>query len=119
MDKLIKYSIIIGVLIIALSVAYYLVIFLPKKEEIRIELQKQEQLAKEKEVDRLTTEKEANKKDLEHCLLKVKLAAANFWQEECESMGRGEDCRLPEYNANRIDKSLKEDEENCFRKYPQ
>ena len=35
LDKLMKFSIITGVLIIALSIAYYLVIFLPKKEDLR------------------------------------------------------------------------------------
>ena len=51
LDKAVKISIIAGALIIALSVAYYLVIFLPKKEATRLEVQGQEkqEAAKEKE----------------------------------------------------------------------
>lgn len=48
MDKTFKYSISIGIIIVALSVAYYLVIFLPKKEAGRLEQQRQEQEANER-----------------------------------------------------------------------
>lgn len=44
LDRAVKISIIGGVLIVALSIAYYLVVFLPQKENNRIaEQQKQEQ----------------------------------------------------------------------------
>lgn len=46
LDKAVKISIIAGALIVALSIAYHLVVFLPKKEATRIELQKQEQETK-------------------------------------------------------------------------
>jgi hypothetical protein len=48
MDKAVKISIIAGVLIVALSIAYYLVLFLPRKERARVE-QQQQQEAKQKE----------------------------------------------------------------------
>ncbi len=43
LDKLVKISIIAGALITALSITYYLVIFLPQKEKVRIEMQGREQ----------------------------------------------------------------------------
>jgi len=43
LDKAVKISIIVGILMVALSVVYYLFIFLPKKENTRIEEQKQAQ----------------------------------------------------------------------------
>lgn len=49
LDQIVKISLIIGVLIIALSIGYYLVIFLPQKEVARVEQQKKTQQAKEKE----------------------------------------------------------------------
>ena len=51
LDKTVKISIIAGALIMALSIAYYLVIFMPQKEKARVEQQKQEQetQAQEKE----------------------------------------------------------------------
>lgn len=43
LDKLVKISIMAGASIVALSVAYYLVIFLPQKEKTKIEQLKQEE----------------------------------------------------------------------------
>lgn len=43
MDKVLRNAIIAGIIIIALSLGYYLIIFLPKKEANRIELQKKDQ----------------------------------------------------------------------------
>lgn len=42
MDKVLRNVIIAGIIIIALSIGYYLVIFIPKKEALRLEQQKQE-----------------------------------------------------------------------------
>lgn len=47
LDDILKISIIAGILIIALAVVYYLVIYIPKRDEERLELQKNEQLASE------------------------------------------------------------------------
>lgn len=46
-DKLIKGALIFSLLLVAFSVFYHYVIFLPQKEETRLEQQRQEQLAKE------------------------------------------------------------------------
>ena len=46
LDKALKISLIIGVLLIASSVFYYLVIFLPCKEKARIELQERQERRK-------------------------------------------------------------------------
>ena len=55
LDKAVKISIIAGALITALSIAYYLVIFMPKKEAARVERQNQE--------DIIRLEKEAQQKE--------------------------------------------------------
>jgi hypothetical protein len=49
LDKFIKISIIIGILVISFSVFYYLIFFLPKKETSRLNSEKQNQLIKEEE----------------------------------------------------------------------
>jgi len=69
LDKAVKVSIIAGALIIALSIAYYLVIFMPQKEKARIEQQKQEQIAqlekeKQQKEDKLRAECVEEKKEL-------------------------------------------------------
>lgn len=43
MDKALRNAIIAGIIIIAISFGYYLVVFLPKKEAMRIEQQKQKE----------------------------------------------------------------------------
>lgn len=48
-DKLVKGILILSVLLVAFSVFYYYVIFIPQKEEVRLEQQKQEQLAKQEQ----------------------------------------------------------------------
>lgn len=50
LDKAVKVSIVAGALIVALSFAYYLVVFLPKKEATRVAQQQQEKLADEQKV---------------------------------------------------------------------
>lgn len=51
LDKAVKVSIIVGALIVASSIAYYLDVFLPQKEKIRmVEQQKQEQEDKQVEL---------------------------------------------------------------------
>src|SRR5690349_5485083 len=96
----------------ASSIAYYFIMFLPQKELIQLELQKTVQ--KEKGI---AAEQKA--KDLKACLMMADLNGVHFWNNECKSQGLGEECRLPTYNANRVDGSIKEDKEDCFKQYPQ
>ena len=53
LDKAVKISIIAGVLIFSLALAYYLVVFIPQKEKNRVAEQQQEQerQAKEKQAE--------------------------------------------------------------------
>lgn len=47
LDKFLKISVIIAILLISLSVAYYYLFFLPNKEKEKLEMQRQEQIKKE------------------------------------------------------------------------
>ena len=60
LDKAVKISIIVGALIIALSVAYYLVIFMPQKEKARV---KQQALEETKEQAKVEAKELEAKKD--------------------------------------------------------
>ncbi|MBU0998760.1 hypothetical protein KKG24_00405 [Patescibacteria group bacterium] len=57
LDKIFKLVIIFAVLLIAISVFYYHVYFIPQKEQIRLEQQKQEQRVKSEQQCRETGEK--------------------------------------------------------------
>jgi hypothetical protein len=62
LDKALKISIIAGILIVGLSVAYYLVVFLPQKEAARIEELKKQQAIKEEQQKQEQLIKEATSK---------------------------------------------------------
>ena len=76
--------------------------------------------ATEARLERVMQEKEAQEekeKQLDLCLLRAQLNYSNFWERECEGLGRGEDCRLPRYNADRVDRIMKEAKDECYRRY--
>jgi hypothetical protein len=47
LDKAVKIGIVVGTLIVGLSVAYYLVVYIPQRDKAKVEQQKQEQIAKD------------------------------------------------------------------------
>lgn len=119
LDKAVKISIIAGALIITLSIAYYLVVFMPQKEKARVEQQKQEQQTKNDDIKKNEEQRAANKKALSFCLIAADISYSDYWNSECKSQGLKDDCRLPEYNADSVEKSKKTDQDNCFKRFPQ
>lgn len=105
LDRAVKISIIIGALLLASSIAYYLVIFLPQKERTMLEQWSQQQVK--------------NKSLLANCLDNASKVHENNWNDACASRGAGERCGLPTNVSSRIDKSHEGDKDDCFRKYPQ
>lgn len=124
LDKAVKISIIAGALIVALSVAYYLVIFLPQKEQVRIEFEKQGLQVKadkeQAESDRLSKIKTANSRLLALCLSE---ADDQYWNYmELNGSGKRFDkngVSASQTNWAVADKRKQQESENCFKKYPQ
>lgn len=108
MNKLIP----ISMLIVALSLGYYFVIFLPQKESQR--LLREESIRKQE-----VNEAKERQRQLNFCLTAAEFSKDNFWDRECESRGLTENCSLPAYNADRVDDTHKEDRNECFRKFSQ
>jgi hypothetical protein len=79
LDKAAKISIIGGTLIVALSIAYYLVLYIPKRDKTKLEQQKQEQVAKEQK-DK-TDKEELAQKELEAKKVKCLEDAKKFHQD--------------------------------------
>ena len=127
MDKAVKISIMAGALIVALSVAYYLVVFLPRKETMRIEQQKKEQEAGDRqEKEKIKRENEAkleNKAKLDECLEKAREDYLERWKKQCasdrEKIGTDGMCLLDDSSADFVRKTRTEDRDICFKKYPQ
>jgi len=83
MDKVLRNSIIAGILITSLSIGYYLVIFLPNKEKIRIEQQK---IEKEEEEEKKREQSERELQEVtERCLRDAKVFHEKYKKEQEES----------------------------------
>jgi hypothetical protein len=65
LDKAVKISIMAGVLLIALSVAYYLFIFSPKKEAVALEAQKQQLEFQKAQADEQQAQQQKEQQTLE------------------------------------------------------
>lgn len=139
LNKILKLLIIIAILIITGAVFYHYVIFLPQRERAKLELQKQEQLAKEGESKEEAEKREqANRLLLDLCLEEAdKLAVDSFVRicklderisggdkESCES-GTTEDAisymittksDFPVFKE--ILNKREKDRAECFKKYP-
>ena len=105
LDKAVKLGLIVGALLVALSVAYYLVIFLPQKERIA--------------QDRQDQQRSQNKVFLANCLDGAAKLHEQNWNEACASRGDGDRCGLPSNTSSRIDKSYESSKDDCFKKFPQ
>ena len=102
----------VSALIIALSVGYYFVIFLPQREQEKINLQKQLQAEAE-------NKRKSDKVSLNSCLDAANNASYENWNKYCEIEGLKKDCNLPNDQSEKVNNHTKELKEECFKKYPQ
>lgn len=116
----------IAAIIIALSIGYYFIIYLPQKDQAELAIQKQIQLDKsslqQQEQIELAAQKEKQKSDLQKCLLEADIDGNNFWNDNCKNFGidkKTEGCLLPKDTAERVEKSTTDAKNVCFKIYPQ
>jgi hypothetical protein len=109
-DTLLKLMIIACISLISLSIFYFLVIYIPEREEAEREAAR---LVREDE-KRAETVKQTS---LNFCLRMANLQYSSDWDHECESQGLEKDCRLPLENVDIIEERLKEDRDSCYIKY--
>lgn len=91
--------------VLVLSLAYYLVIFLPQKEKTRL---------KEDE-----TIRQENSLGLKACILKAEDNRLAFWNQNCSSNGLGDNCSLPTATSNNVTKYYESWKDDCYKIYPQ
>lgn len=111
LDKAVKISVITGALIVALSLAYYLIVFLPQKETWRMEQQDRDQLLKEQ------TEK-ARKESLMTCLDDEQQKKLQTMQGLAKLKRDGKVFDL-ESSLDDVEKDYQIKKADCFKKYPQ
>lgn len=84
------------------------------KQQNELDKQKQEEADKKKE----EADKERNKTLLDICLRVAGESYSSFWNSECAILGLGDDCKLPTWNANRVDEQEEKDRAECYKRYP-
>ena len=117
LNKVIKLSIIAGVLIIGFSVLYYFTIFLPSKERARLEQQARDNKERKfnainldrclEEAEQIHSEKLKNILELgKSCENKTTLDLKRCWEGVNEALYY-------------VDIELQQERNNCFKRYPQ
>lgn len=80
-DKITRLGLVGALLLVAFSIFYYLVIYIPGKESQKVEAQKLEtELAEQAEYDK--------KIELETCITNAEVSYSNNWNAECKSQGK-------------------------------
>ena len=101
--------VILPLFIIAISVAYYLVLFLPQKERVKQEIEK----------EKIRLESEASKKkeeQLQSCVIEAEDTYTRRWNQAVEKLGR-EDNTLPSDTSDSLKDRWVQDQELCVKKY--
>lgn len=147
LDKFTKIILIFSVLLVAFSAFYYFVIFLPQKEEAKIELEKEQQAQKQQEQKKEELERKKQQLLLDACLKDAYETYTADWTNACKLQAKritegiqscisgyltesdckkiwGEpddspDCSLPADTADTLEKRLQQNKDECFKKYPQ
>ena len=101
-----KLAIILGVLLISFSVAYYIFYFLPHKEQLILNQKQQEKL-----IESQRTESQRNL--LNNCLEDAKSKISTFIKNSCTPDGANYDCV-----DGVVEPYKKQVNDECFRLYP-
>ncbi len=129
MNKGLKISIIVGILVTAFSIAYYFVIYLPHQAQEQLDLKNQAA--------------QQNARDLQDCLNQADADGLTLWNYECKSGYATEQTTLPGRNCKLpivvntveglftrsytdkieeipvVNNSIRDAKNICFQKYPQ
>lgn len=97
-------------LIVAISIAYYFIVFLPQKEKDKVA-----QAAEAKQAE--TKKEERDRLLLDSCLKDVERDYTANWSRVCSEEGLEAECQLPGNKATAIENNRKQYRDDCFRKY--
>lgn len=128
LDKIFKLGILLVILLAGFSIFYYFVIFLPQKEEAKLELQKEaslrEALIEQQKLDLQQEEQENAKKELttqrallNYCLNTAEESGKNALEAVCPSGTCKEGTDISFFQT--LDQYIKEMKAECYKKYPQ
>ncbi len=117
--KIITIAIVLGILIVAGSIFYYFVIFIPQKEKAKLDFERDKWSSEQKKIEDEKSKESLNTRLLNVCLQSADESYLAQWKTECESRKLKDDCSLPSATANHIESFRKESKDECFKRYPQ
>lgn len=91
-------------LIIALTLAYYFIVYIPKKNDQSLKNQ-------------ITITNEMLQARIK-CLEGADSNYSMVWDKQCSTLGRKENCSLPQQLSEHIEKQRTDNKNNCFKLYP-
>lgn len=103
MRKTFNLSVIITFLLIGFSVFYYLVIFLPGKENTRLQQEEAKQQDRQQKISL--------------CLKSAYEMYHDRWNSTCKLDGKKDDCTLPTYRSEVIEAFHKDLKGECYKRY--
>lgn len=109
----------ISIILIALSISYYFVVFIPNKEKYRLELEKQKIQAEQQKYTNGVKEKQSKIILLNKCLDDAHESLSKDWDAQCKVQGKQSECTLQSFVSDKLELRYKEIKEECFKKYPQ
>ena len=122
-DMAIKILILVGVAVISMSVFYYFVIFLPQSRLLKIEYDKQIQLAeidqRQKEYIAEYEKKRESIRLLGECLGQAQEVYSDNWELQCKKFQKEENCTLPADVVKTLNGHHESSRDECFKRFPQ
>lgn len=112
MDKTLRAVIIACVCVVAFSVFYYFVVFLPSEKRA----ERAEAIRKEQAIEQQQIQKRV---DYKACLENVYMAYSYEWERACEQLEKPADCRLPSSVVDRLDGRLRASQDRCLKEHLQ
>lgn len=109
----------LSALIAAFSLAYYLIIFIPQRETMKINLEKEKLQQQADENEKKRSDAEKSRILLDACLQKAKDHYTYDWNGNCKLRDLGEKCTLPNDMAILINSNNDKKEQECRDQYPQ
>lgn len=104
-----------ALLICALSISYYFVIFLPKSKTEQLKIQEERNKA---EIDLKNKEIEHSNSLIESrsaCMNKADEDKINLWNRTCHNLGKEDMCFLPNDSAKYIQDLVQRAKDNCIK----
>jgi hypothetical protein len=106
-DKFLKIAVGLGVLAAGAGLGYHYGVYLP-------EIEREKMAALEKERAATATANAARKQKYNACLVDAWEIYSSNWDENCKSLGRKKDCKLPTSASNRWDEEKDQYEKRCL-----